>query len=560
MKSTRFCGSLSKPFLLSFLLFAPFSAYAQKAEPAASKEAPAAKPADPLKRASPHGTVTGFLRAAEQRNYELAASYLQIPRRKPSAQDATTASNLAEILNRVYYGSLDNVSRDTSGNLDDGLTPNRESIGVVRTMGGKTLDIQLVQVTESNFGKVWLFSAETTAQVPEFYAAMPLPAIERALPQWMVQSQLLGMTPWEWIAFLVALAVAWIVARAVIALLAWLLRRYGPLPTGKPGRRPAQGPLTLALTVILHYGLVIPVLPLLYLQYYRRIVMIMFGVALYWLVARVTDHAVERIQARLAATRQASANSLLVLGRRVWKALVAMILLLIFLKSFGFDVDSALAGIGIGGIALGLGAQKTLENLFGGVSVLSDGTLRVGDFCKVGDQQGTVEDIGLRSTRIRTVSRTLVSVPNGIVASMSLENITEREKILFNPMVSLRYETSADQLRYVLVRIRELLDQHPSVESESARVRLVRFGTSSLDLQVFAYVLTIDYVEFLGIQEDLLLRIMDIVEQSGTGFAFPSQTAYLGRDRGLNAEKTKTALAAVREWRAEGRLGPRPGT
>jgi MscS family membrane protein len=284
--------------------------------------------------------------------------------------------------------------------------------------------------------------------------------------------------------------------------------------------------------------------------------LILFGVAFYWLVALVTDHAVERMQARLAATRQASANSLLVLGRRVWKALVALILLLVFLKSLGFDVDSALAGIGIGGIALGLGAQKTIENLFGGISVLSDGTLRVGDFCKVGDQQGTVEDIGLRATRVRTVGRTLVSVPNGIVASMSLENITEREKILFNPTVSLRYETNAEQLRYVLVRIRELLDQHPSVESETARVRLVRFGTSSLDLQTFAYVLTTDYVEFLGIQEDLLLRIMDIVEQSGTGFAFPSQTAYLGRDPGLDPEKTTAALEAVKQWREEGRLGP----
>ena len=158
-------------------------------------------------------------------------------------------------------------------------------------------------------------------------------------------------------------------------------------------------------------------LPLLYVQYYGRVVRILFVVALYWLISSITDEAVARIEVRLPAERQASAHSLLALGRRVWKVLVALVLLLIVLKSFGFDVNSALAGIGIGGIALGLGAQKTLENLFGGVSVLSDGTIRVGDFCKIGDQVGTVEDIGLRATRIRTNARTVVSIPNGAVAT-----------------------------------------------------------------------------------------------------------------------------------------------
>jgi MscS family membrane protein len=557
MIANYLCVSLSRAlFLSSCLLLAPFCTYAQKnPEPAPSKEEPT-KPTDPLRRYSPHGTITGFLKAAEQRNYQLAAAYLQLPRRRPSARDEVTASQLAEILNRVYYASLDKISRHLDGDTNDGLPANLESIGMVNTRGDRSLEIKLTQVSDSNYGKIWLFSSETTTHVAEFHAAMPLRVIERSMPKWMVRSQVLGMMLWEWIAFLLALGLAWIVARAAIGILSWLLRRYRRLSHDKLSGRPAaQGPLTLALTVILHYWLVMPVLPLLYLQYYRRVVHIMFGVAFYWLIARITDHAVEQIQARLAGGAQGSAKSLLVLGRRVWKALVALVLVLLFLKSFGFDVDSALAGIGIGGIALGLGAQKTLENLFGGVSVLSDGTLRVGDFCKVGDQQGTVEDIGLRSTRIRTPGRTLVSVPNGTVASMSLENITEREKILFNPVLSLRYETSADQLRYVLIRIRELLDRHPSVESETSRVRLIGFGASSLDIQVFAYVLTTDYVEFLGFQEDLLLQVMDAVEQSGSGFAFPSQTTYLGRDPGMDPEKAKAALAAVAQWRAEGRFG-----
>jgi MscS family membrane protein len=293
------------------------------------------------------------------------------------------------------------------------------------------------------------------------------------------------------------------------------------------------------------------VLPLLYIQYYGRVVRILFVVALYWLISNITDEAAARIEVRLPAERQASTHSLLALGRRVWKVLVALVLLLIVLKSFGFDVNSALAGIGIGGIALGLGAQKTLENLFGGVSVLSDGTIRVGDFCKVGDQIGTVEDIGLRATRIRTNARTVVSIPNGAVATINLENYAGRDKILMNPVISLRYETSADQLRYVIARIRETLYRHPRVESGTLRVRFISLGKSSLDVEIFAYILTPVYPEFLSIQEDLLLRIMDIVEESGTGFAFPSQTTYLGRDPGLDPEKTQAALAAVERWRQE---------
>jgi MscS family membrane protein len=274
-------------------------------------------------------------------------------------------------------------------------------------------------------------------------------------------------------------------------------------------------------------------------------------VALYWLVSSITDEVAARIEASLPAARQASAHSLLALGRRVWKALVALVLLLIVLKSFGFDVNATLAGIGIGGIALGLGAQKTLENLFGGASVLSDGTIRVGDFCKIGDLVGTVEDIGVRATRVRTNARTVVSIPNGVVATSNLENFASRDKILMNPVISLRYQTSADQLRYVIARVREVLYRHAKVESESLRVRFTSLGRSSLDVETFAYIMTPAYKEFLSIQEDLLLRIMDIVEESGTGFAFPSQTTYVGRDPGLNPEKTQAALAAVARWRQE---------
>jgi len=511
-------------------------------------------PTDQLKRETPYGTVMGFLKAANQGNYELAASYLQLPRRKPSARDRTTAQELEAILNHQYFSSLDVVSRDPEGNLMDGLSPDRESIGKARTLGGRTLEVELVRVSDPQLGKIWLISAGTLRQVPDFYERMPFTALQKNLPDWLNRTEFFSLTALELAIFLFAIPVAWILARLILFVVGWGVRRYLSRFTragwGQGGLL-AKTPLRLALTAVFHYVLVKPVLPLLYVQLYGRAVRILFVVALYWLISNITDEAVARIEVRLPTARQASTHSLIALGRRVWKVLVALVLLLIVLKSFGFDVNSALAGIGIGGIALGLGAQKTLENLFGGVSVLSDGTIRVGDFCKVGDQIGTVEDIGLRATRIRTNARTVVSIPNGAVATGSLENFAGRDKVLMNPVISLRYGTSADQLRYVITRIREMLHQHPKVESETLRVRFINLGKNSLDVEIFAYVLTPVYPEFLSIQEDLLLRIMDIVEESGTAFAFPSQTMYLGKDPGLDSEKTQAALAAVERWRQE---------
>jgi MscS family membrane protein len=247
-------------------------------------------------------------------------------------------------------------------------------------------------------------------------------------------------------------------------------------------------------------------------------------------------------------------GTLMVLGERLLKALVLIVAVLATLGILGFNLTTVLAGVGIGGIAIAFAAQKTLENLFGGISVLADEVIRVGDTCRFGDRVGIVEDISLRSTRIRTVERTELSIPNGALATMNVENLTRRDKILFNPTLGIRCETTADQLRYVLAEIRRMLFEHPKVDSDSARIRFASFDPSSLSLEIFSYVLTRDMGEFTAIREDLLLRIMAIVQKSGTDFAFPSQTLYLARDTGLNKEKAAAAEQEVEQWRNQNNL------
>jgi MscS family membrane protein len=151
---------------------------------------------------------------------------------------------------------------------------------------------------------------------------------------------------------------------------------------------------------------------------------------------------------------------------------------------------------------------------------------------------GTIEDIGLRSTRIRTLDRSVVSIPNGQISNDRLEDLSCRDKFWLHPVLSLQYETTAAQMRSALVAIRRLLLDHARVEQDSIRVRFLGFGSSSLDVEVFAYIYTIDFAEFLEIQEELLLRIMDAIQAAGTRIALPSQTTYLAP----GAEQDRTGV------------------
>jgi MscS family membrane protein len=207
--------------------------------------------------------------------------------------------------------------------------------------------------------------------------------------------------------------------------------------------------------------------------------------------------------------------------------LVLLAGLLATLRHFGVDPTPVLAGLGVGGIAVALAAQKTLENVIAGVSLIFDDAVRVGDFLKAGEIQGTVDHIGLRSTRIRTLDRTIVSVPNGQLANMNLETLSVRDKFWFHPIVGLRYETSADQLRAVLDGIRGMLARHSAVDGDTVRVRFLRLGAFSLDVEVFAYVFARDWNHFLEIQEQLLFGVTEVVSAAGTAIAFPSQTMYV---------------------------------
>jgi MscS family membrane protein len=368
------------------------------------------------------------------------------------------------------------------------------------------------------------------------------------------------MPLWQWLAILLAIPVAAVLGRlATLAFrLPWYLWAWYRKHAIAQAWRSFARPLWLVLTVLIHEILVSYLrIPVLQRHHYQQIAGMVAVIGFSWLVWRVLREVLRNVRERAVFAGRTGTGSLMILGERVLKMAIVVVAVFAILSTLGFNLTTALAGLGIGGIAIAFAAQKTLENLFAGVSVLGDEVIRVGDVCKVGDRVGTVEDISLRSTRLRTPDRTELSIPNGSLATMNVENLTRRDKILFNTKLGLRYETSPDQMRYLLARLRRLLYEHPKVETQGARSRFVSFDESAMTVEIFCYVLTRDGDEFLAIREDLLLRIMDIVDAAGTGFAFPSQTVYLGRDIGVHKEKAEKVAREVQKWR-EGNLLPFP--
>jgi len=508
--------------------------------------------ADPYNRTTPSGTVFGFLQAAQSGNYNTAAQYLQMSPARRQSQGEQIASELKEVMDRAFAGSLKKVSTQPEGTPQEDVPLDRQNLGSMSS-GDVEAELQLVRVSDPNAGKIWLISSDTLAKVPELYDQVQARQVERRLPNILVKHELGGMPLWQWLALLVAIPLAagigWIALVIFEIPLRWWARRHGHVDVAN--WRSVSGPAwllagTLAHRLFARY-LGIALLPR---HYYYQITSVALIISANWLLWRAIRWFLHRVRNRALAHGHGGTGSLMLLGERILKAAVFVMAVLAVLGDLGFNMSTALAGLGIGGLAIGFGAQQTIANLFGGVSVLGDEVIRVGDVCRFGDRTGTVEDIGLRSTRVRTDERTLLAIPNGTVATINVENLSRRDKILFKTTVGVRPDTKSDHMRYVLSEIRRAFGTHPKIEKSTVRIRLIEIA-AALNVEIVSYVLTTDFNEFAAVREDLLLQIMGLVEDAGTGVALPSQTLYIRRDSGLEKEKTANAVKKVADLREQ---------
>jgi MscS family membrane protein len=380
---------------------------------------------------------------------------------------------------------------------------------------------------------------------------MVSPAFIVAMPAWL-RKPIAGTLAWKWIGLgaglLAAGLLVWLAHRA-----SRLGARHHPLldalvrfalPTAVLLLAPALGYLALVqLNIIGDVGsdIEIAVTALTYL-------------ALAWMAWRLAPVAAEAIIAAPHIPTDSVDAHIIRVAARILGIIAGVLCLAIGADRVGVPVYGIVAGLGVGGLAIALAAQPTIENLIGAMNLFADKPVRVGDFCQYGEAKGVVEAIGIRWTRIRGVDRTLTTIPNATLAKMPIVNFTRRDGVLLNTVIGVRYETTSAQLRQLLVQLEDLLHSHPRVAAETARARFIGFGDSSLNIELLAHVMTSDWVEFTVVREDLMLRVMDVVEQCGAAIPRPSQTLYLGRDRGHGKHWTRDADSPLQKWRSEGSL------
>jgi len=497
--------------------------------------------------------MIGLLKYSERQDFTTGARYLQ-----PLPGQNTNLVQLAKELQALhsrFKGDIDLLSDDPNGTVEAGLPPGQVRAGTI-SVDGTTVDVILVRVDDPEYGKIWLVSQETVAKVPDLYAKMQSegPTLaDRIVPAALSNNHLLGMSLAQWLGWLLSIPISWLLAWLLTFLLS-LPRRvwYGlrKLPFQTVWQTPLGMPLRCIIAILLH-GLFVYLLepPLLYRVYYFRFLAALLAGCLAWLVSAIADRGFDRAVNR-RHTQNRGGESILVLMQRLTRIVMLVIAFVAALALFGINVKTTLAGLGIGGLAIALAAQKSLENLIGGVSLLMDKAVHVGDFCEIGGRLGTVEDIGLRSLRLRTLDQNLLVVPNGLLAQMQFQNMMRRPKLLIDQTFSLRIETQVEQLRFVLDRVQTMLNEHPAIESGSSRIRVNDFAGAAFELELFAYAKTGDWAEFTAIRQDAILKIAEIVEAAGTRLAAPTRLTYLSSDAGVDGEKANAIVRHVTELRA----------
>ncbi|HTR56556.1 MAG TPA: mechanosensitive ion channel family protein [Casimicrobiaceae bacterium] len=553
-----------------------------------------AQPLKPADRSSPRAALQTFLDAGDAFGEFAAKDYLPSPSRSkfarlellgakrnqgldlsevPPAARAKTgyaaANALYEVLSRIplpppdQIPDADQMKPAGNGEMQRWVIPDTE--------------IALVRAKTGPRGGEFLFSADTVARANEFFErvrglpyARPVPLkdihdLVSTAGGWMIpyariqalppalRAPIAGQSAWKWIGLVLVVGLL-VLFLAITYRLAQLGAGLKPFP---------QSLVRLAVPVA-----VLVAMPV--VDYATNVQLVLVesvgsavelattAIAIFasaWLVWRLTSVIAEAIVASPLVGSESLDSHIVRGGVRLIGIGAAAALLAFGADRVGMPLYGIVAGLGVGGLAVALATQPTIENLIAGISLVADKAVRHGEYCKYGDALGTVERVGVRSTRIRGDDRTLANVPNAVLAKLPIVSLTRRDQMLIQTVLGLRYETTPEQLRQVLVNLRQLLEGDQRIDRDSARARLINFGDSSLDVEVFAYVQTTVWTEFLGIREDLLLRMMDIIEQAGTEMAFPSQTLYLARDHGNDSIKAKGAEANVEERPDKGQLG-----
>ena len=475
--------------------------------------------------------MLGFLRTAEAKDYAKAAEYLDGRRTEQQAEQL--AIQLKHLLDQGMSTSIDSISRSPTGSMKDQLRISRERVGTVKTPKGE-MEVMLDQVKRPGEPAIWLFSQETLNHVPAAYASMQHKNYEDYFPAWSRRISFLSFPLWRWAAILLTVVLQLFAAALLTRGLLWVLKvvlRKQLTPGIEGAVLSLRGPLFGLMLALLFRGAVGYSITALGRHFWEMAGLLVAWVSGGWLLVRLTDIFVSYARHQLLLRMQVERVTFVGLVGRLFKILIGIVMVLGLLALAGVNISALLAGLGIGGIALALAAQKTLADLFGGFSIVARGAVRVGDFCQIDGLQGTVEDIGTSSLSLRTLDRSLVSIPNSKAAEVKLENFAMRDQFWFHQTFTLQFNTPHKVVKIVLDRMAQLLASEPEIDKQSARARLIGLTTAGPQIEIFGYFRMpgADWAAFLEVQEKILLQMMSIVESEGTSFAAPVSVIQMGK-------------------------------
>jgi len=571
----------------------------------------AQNPLEPADTSSPYATLKSFLAITDatgqsynkyrespgpatykktRQDMVKAASLLDLSDIPPAAHHEVASETvilLWEVIARLELNDLSEVpGAPKETEAESGTEINTGTNTGINTGTGVTLPsrwriphtgIVIAQVKQGQRTGEYLFSPGTMQRVRDYYELIQSQPYQRPMPSKNLYYSLQHITGWmipvkwveslpDWSKVLVFDQVLWkwIVELLLIGLVAALIiilykiTRIRPWDgTYRTYLPRVSTPLALIFLMVLmeafilkhvvSTGLARPVY-----SYLTEMAVYVGAIWLVWLTMKWVADAVIATSPRIS---EGSLDAHLIkFTERTIGILLIIGFIFQFLHNMGIPVYGLIAGAGVGGIAIALASQSTLENFVGTLNIFADRPARVGDFCRFGDESpglsrvGTVEEIGLRSTRVRGPDRTITTIPNADFAKMHIVNMSKRNQMVLKMSIGLRYETTTDQLRVVLVRLREMLLAHPCITEEPARVRVTALGEYAINLELLGYVDTADWNEFLSVQEDVILRVTEIVADAGTAFAFPSRTLYHSRDTGMDSKKQHAASKQVAQW------------
>lgn len=478
---------------------------------------------------SPRACVLRFHDLGLRGRWVEAARYLDVPP-AAAAEGPRLARELSEVIDAHFGWDLDDLSGDPQGDVDDGLPPRVDEVGEV-PVARATYSAVRVQRRELGDGARWVFTRATVLRVGGWYDQLEGRWAREHLPASLNARSSHDLRRWQWMALpllaALALAVGRIVAGAARRAIDRIAGRVAVVNDATVGER-AVGPVTwLAAALAARPALEVLSLSRDAEEFVLSGQRAILFASMFWALWRAIELFGRAANDTVWAREHPASVTIVPLGVKVARVVVGAVAIVAVLSALGYPVASLLAGLGIGGLALALAAQKTGEHLFGTVAIGFDQPFRLGDWIKVDDHEGTVEAVGLRSTRIRTLDRTVISIPNGKLADMRTETVSARDRYRVHATLGLEHGTSSATLRAVIDGARAMLAAHPRAHTDAPWVFLRRIGDSSLDVEVSAWFEADGYEDFLAIRSDVLMRLLEVVEARGARLAFPTRTVHV---------------------------------